>query len=143
MSKIRNIVVWTAKKDFKLNPPKGAKVSYANPRLWTGKVRPRYDAVYAPDYPHIEEAFRKAGRKIYRPDDNSGGDVQPVVQTSEPVQVVESEEEPQKVDEVETTWRNLPWPQLRSKACEHTDEPVKSKEQAIEILEKAEFDGNI
>mgnify|MGYP001033594562 CR=1 FL=1 len=100
MSKIRNIVVWTAKKDFKLNPPKGAKVSYANPRLWTGKVRPRYDAVYAPDYPHIEEAFRKAGRKIYRPDDNSGGDVDPeqvdgykvLLPTEGAIQLTESED---------------------------------------------------
>ena len=135
MNKIRNLVVWTAKKDSTFVPPKGAKVSYANPRLWKGNVRPIYDSVYAPDYPHIEEAFRKAGKQVYRPDNTPD----PVPQSVE--QVKEDDENP--VDDIGDTWRNLPWPQLRSKATEFTDEPIKSKDQAIEVLEKAEFDGRM
>lgn len=136
----RHIIVWATQKP-EITYPKMSRVSYANPRLWDSKIRPIYDAVYAPDYPHIEEAFAKAGVKAWRPD---GGVTNKQLEESiASIPVQDSKESSEDIDALAKEWRNLPWPQMRSRATEFTDEPIKSKEQAKEILEKAESEGKL
>jgi len=136
----RHIIVWAVQKPD-ITYPKMSRVSYANPRLWDKKIRPIYDAVYAPDYPHIEAEFERVGVKAWRPE---GGVSNKELQNSVADTVVqESKESSEDIDALSKEWRNLPWPQMRSKATAFTDEPIKSKEQAKEILEKAESEGKI
>lgn len=102
-------------------------VSHSNAQFFSAP-RPKFDAVYAPSYPHIEEAYKKIGRKVWRPEKA----VESVPQ--EPMEVVE---------EQTTDWREMKWPKLRSHAKNFTDEPITSKEQAEEVMLKAEQEGKL
>ena len=71
--------------------PKEYRKRQSNPAYWKRDgVRATFDAVYAPSYPEIEDAYSKAGKKIYRP---SGEDVaqEPAEEaSSEPSEATES-----------------------------------------------------
>lgn len=138
MSRIRVVAIWSVDREVVLPLPRGVKTTRSNPRLWDGVIKANHDAVYAPDYPHIEAAYKAAGREVYRPD----GVVQDQAEkpTGEPV---ESANVIIEEDVQETPWRELPWPLMRSKATGFTDEPVKNKDMAIEILERAEDEGKL
>lgn len=101
-------------------------VFHSNAQFFSA-ARPKFDAVYAPSYPHIEEAYKKIGRKVWRPE-----------------KVEETPQEPVQTDEEESTdWREMKWPKLRSYAKNFTDEPITSKEQAEEVMTKAEEEGKL
>ena len=146
--------------------PKEYRKRQSNPAYWKRDgVRATFDAVYAPSYPEIEDAYSKAGKKIYRP----SGEVvaQPVQEPSEATESVteddfkvvdtdaqaevekasdEAEKAPSEAsveESVEEDWRNLSWPKMRSLATNFTDEPVGSKAKAIEVLEQAESEGKV
>lgn len=149
-------------------------VTNSNPRLWKQDgVRSKFNAVFAPSFPEIEEAYAAAGKGIFRegeltfveqPEQEYDGDVSdadlnsplseddfasadvtdindtsPVSEAKAPA--VESEEEVVYGDD--NAWRDMSWPKMRSLATQFTDEPIKSKEQAQEVLEQAEADGKI
>lgn len=138
----KNIVVWAVKKPDNVTFPDASRVSYANPSLWDGKMRPLNDAVYAPDFPHIEKAYKDNGKIVWRPEGSVTNDTLEKSIADIPVQN-SKESAKDEEEEVETSWRGLPWPQLRSLATQFTDDPVKSKDQAKEILEQAETDGKL
>lgn len=135
MTRIRNLAIWSKEPNVDIELPVGAKVHRSNPRLWDGVIKASHDAVYAPDYPHIEAAYEAAGKVVYRPK----GDSQPKQEKPAEEPVVAEEEEIVE----ETPWRELPWPIMRSKATEFTEEPIKNKDMAIEVLEKAEQEGKL
>lgn len=119
------------------------EVARSNPNFFKHEgVQNRYAQVYAPSYPHIVEAYEAAGKVVYQAPVAVQEGVQEAVSTPEaPVEDVEQDVEPS--NEAEADWRDLGWPQLRSKATAFTEDPIKSKQQAIEILEQAEQDGLI
>ena len=104
-------------------------VFHSNAQFFSS-ARPKFDAVYAPSYPHIEEAYKKIGRKVWRPETKKKEKA-----VEEPVQV--------NYEEESTDWRDMKWPKLRSYAKNFTDEPITSKEQAEEIMAKAEEEGKL
>lgn len=152
MRKVKHIVVFTERSE---SPefPKTAKIEWANPYYYV-QPRNKADAVYAPNNPKIEDEYIRAGKIAWRPE---GEPEQTVVVDDVPEQVVEenpevpvsevSEETVSEVVEeeksVEGHWSELSWPKMRSLATEFTDEPVKSKDQAKEVLEQAEAEGKI
>lgn len=116
----------------------GYTVQYGNPRFYKSP-RPKYDMVYAPSYPNIEKDYEKLGKKIFRK--SSTDTSSESVSTEEVDAVTEGKEEPETQQEVH--WSELSWPKMRSLATNFTDEPIKTKEQAQEILSKAEQDGDL
>lgn len=137
------------------------RVRHTNPSFFRHEgVRTKFEAVYAPSFPKIEEAYEKQGKVVYRPGeeviekppitlktevvneppsgllieetDNEGN-------VKETVPVVEEAEE----EEEETDWREMKWLELRTFAKQFTDEKIENKEHAQEICEQAEKDGRI
>lgn len=109
------------------------KVSFGN-RKFFDKPRPKYKAVYSPSFPEVEEAYRKAGAEVLRVD------AEPSVE--DPAQ--DNLQEPEKPsDDVSEDWRNLSWPKMRGLANKFSEEPVKSKAEAVEVLEGAEEEGKL
>ena len=162
MKKIKTLVVWKTDKNLGFDIPEEITVTWSNPKFWNGVPRPIHDAVYAPDYPEIEKTHEKYGKVIWRPEEETKeetglqSDERIVVDDVPDVAYDESEEaddsetetnEEEVVDEEENDegedWRNLSWPKMRSLATEFTEEPVKSKAQAQEVLEQAEQDGKL
>ena len=124
-----------------LTPTTGLTVRYKKERSWTGSVVTRCNAVKA-TRPDIIEAYAAHGIPTY--EELTNGETQEETRQEErqEEQEVETEQEIQELlqasPEIPDGWRELPWPQLRSLACSLTDEPVKSKEQAIEVIESNE-----
>jgi len=127
------------------------------------KPRPKFDLVYAPSHPKIEADYEKIGKKVYRPSQEDVNpdpitDDQPVSPPSVSEDVQDSQEavdespvtlddfiseDVVKEDDENVHFSELKWPKLRSLAASFSDEPVMSKEQAKEILAKAEADGKL
>lgn len=136
MSKIRHLIVWTMSNE-KIEPPRGVRVSYANASKWDNKIRPIYDAVYAPEYPHIEEAFVQAGKQVYRPNGDTSSNPEPALPNDVSDDEVVDSSEDYKVDIDKMSWQ-----QLRSQAAKISDEPIMSKAQAKEVLKKHAEENN-
>lgn len=141
---IRRIVVFADKKEVDHLLPTAAAKEYGNRRFWDGGFRFNADAVYAPDYPEIEEVYKASGRRVYRPEVQPAPTTQPVDEkpAGEPVTASEDEDQGEPED-TPMNWRDLSWPKMRSLAKQFTDEPIKSKEQAEEILIAAEGEGKL
>lgn len=168
---IRKLTVFLARNESEPNYPANTSVEYENARFWDGRFRQNVPAVYAPSFPKIEEVYRASGRIVYREADygfGEGGQEAPIEQASkgvdeesyqptqapdepvddtpnEPEQSAEGEQESptEAPDEPKQDWRDLSWPKMRSFAKGFTDEPIKSKDEAIRILECAEGAGEI
>ena len=149
-------VIIYSRKSVDITKGKNFSVGYANPVLWSGKVLSRYTHVYAPDYPKIEQAYLDAGKAVYRKEGQEEVVPKKEPQKKEPEQPVNEtstdtpEESAQEANSDtteeandDTNWRELGWNKLRGLAGEFTEEPIKSKEQAIEVLEQAEAEGKI
>ena len=158
MKKINTLVIWKTDKNLGFDIPEEIKVTWSNPKFWNGVPRPIHDAVYAPDYPEIERVHEEHGKVIWRPDETveEKGDVQsderivvddvPNMDNPHAVEIVAAEEVNQEEIEApidQYNWRELSWPKLRSLATEFTEDPIKSKAQATEVLEQAERDGKL
>ena|SRR5690554_2327471 len=143
----------------KLDPIEGVIIRKTNPSFYN-KPRANFDAVYAPSYPKIEADYKGYGVEVFRPEgvEQAKPEEKPVeapVAYVEPVSAPTpsedtpeeevSSEEPTEAQEEEgqSDWRELSWPQLRSLAAQHSDEPIRSKDQAIETLEEAEQAGKL
>ena len=186
-------VMLTRKEKQDFTTPEGMVARHSNPNLWKGFISHREDYIYAPSYPKIEEAYEKAGKKIFRPENGAPKDegvVKPSVEenptpttpdTSTPTPsnnteesnnitnneynedtnvqkddivseddfIVEdvadkkSEEEMNDTSFIISQYDNaesIPWPKLRSVAAKISSVPVKSKEQAIEIVQAEYYD---
>lgn len=180
-------------------------VARANPKMFRGKVLTKFTAVYAPDYPRIEQAYVDKGISVYRPEgvdvpDYSEPEVDSfeienegtVVDTSTEAPTGSSKESSKESskDEADTptssseaaqddssatptattpeateapteaptasdfiisddpkqdeaNWRDLDWNGLRKEASNFTEEPIRNKAHAIEILEAAEAEGKL
>lgn len=150
----KHIVVFTSRED---SPefPESSKIEWSNPQYYA-KPRDKADAVYAPNRPKIEDEYVKAGKIAWRPEQRVVVDDVPK-QTEENIKTPVSEEESsdavhkeqgqigqeEEKEQVESHWSELSWPKMRSLATEFTEDPVKSKDQAKEILEKAESEGKL
>lgn len=141
----------------------------SNPAFWKNDgVRSIFDLVYAPSYPEIEKAYQDAGKGLYRVEGEAAEQVEASTNVStealqeakedfydsleqvdrDPNDVSEKEPVSDAEDVSEGTatedhWSELSWPKMRSLATTFTDEPVKSKDQAKEILAEAESAGKI
>ena len=120
-------------------------VTRSNPAYWKRDgVRDIFTHVYAPDFPAIEKAYKAAGKEVFRPE---GSVSQKPVETEEkvaqkPVNTIEEvPQKPVETEEGKADWTELGWVEMRSLATKYTDEPVKNKSQAKEVLEQAEKDG--
>ena len=160
--RVRTLVIYSNNKPD-IIIPEDIKVSYANPRFWNGVPRPIHDAIYAPEHPDIEKAHKDAGKVVWRPEGEAEPVVTSAVETSlessqEPVEAVEEDvveestsfvsterdsnaEDPAEASEPH--WSELSWPKMRSLATKFTEDPVKSKDQARDILLDAEAEGKI
>lgn len=94
--------------------------------LWNGKVHYNSTHVYAPSFPDVEEVYRKAGRVVLE---------RPGKQTVKEVPDVQED------TKSEPHWSDLNSPEMRALAENYTDEPVKNKKQAQEILTQVESEG--
>ena len=165
----------------------------SNPNYWHfDGVRNRFTHNYAPSYPKIEEAYEKAGKKIFLPDSEpkDSGAPEPSVEeaptltapdtppptpsnnteesnnitnneynedtnvqkddiVSEDDFIVEDVTDKKSKEEMNDTStiisqydnaESIPWPKLRSVAAKISSVPVKSKEQAIEIVQAEYYD---
>lgn len=161
MKTIKTLVVYDNGAPLTFEPPKDVIITRANPQFWNGVPRPLHDAVYAPQHPFIEEAHKKAGKVVWRPEEEA------VEAPQEPTggfkgvgEVVVGEPSKEELQELvdgqksvpaelameesfTNEWRSLSWPKMRSMATEYTEEPIKSKAQAQEVLEQAEKDGKL
>lgn len=164
----KHIVVFTSRED---SPefPESSKIEWSNPQYYA-KPRDKADAVYAPNRPKIEDEYVKAGKIAWRPEQRVV--VDDVPKNSEPLgtpvsgepdmepdtrpdpSAVEAPEDASEAsgepgqtagqeESTEPHWSELSWPKMRSLATEFTEDPVKSKDQAKEILEKAESEGKL
>jgi len=124
---IKHIVIFTEREDTP-ELPKGIRKEWCNPKCYD-KPRENADAVYCPHRPHIEEEYRALGKVVWRPEEATEAPV---------VNVVEEDAE-----EVTTNWRDLSWPKMRSLAKNFTDEPIKSKDEAIKVLTEAYESGEV
>lgn len=90
-------------------------VIYANPRFF---VKPMGSAAYYwTDDPDIAAAYEKRGIPKYP----MVGSLNKVVK-------------PEVIEDWDDNWRELSWPKLRSLAAQFTNQPVKNKEHAMEVL---------
>jgi hypothetical protein len=185
-------VMLTRKEKQDFTTPEGMVARHSNPNLWKGFISHREDYIYAPSYPKIEEAYEKAGKKIFRPDNepkdsgapehfveenptpvipdtppptpsnnteesnnitdneyNEDTNVQKDDIVSEDDFIVEDVTDKKPKSEVEddsyiisqySDAASIPWPKLRSVAAKISSVPVKSKEQAIEIVQAEYYD---
>lgn len=150
MNNPKHIVVFTSK-DESPEFPKSSKIEWSNPYYYV-QPRDKADAVYAPNNSKIEDEYVKAGKVAWRPSkDVSEAPKEPDMEpdtrpdpsaVEAPVDAPEASEEPGQTTGQED-WRDLSWPKMRSLATQFTDEPVKSKDQAREILEQAESEGKL
>lgn len=137
------------------------KINHSQPNNFNREGVRNFTHVYAPSYPHIEQAYEKAGKSIFRLDEKDVPKTpeikrEEIIVQDEPEQTV-SEDFDIGAEVIDTTlgkeseeyasdepipapsqWRELSWPKLRSLAKHYTEEPVKSKEQAEEIMLEAE-----
>lgn len=153
MSTAIHIVVFTEKADTP-EIPKPHIIEWSNPYYYD-KPRDKSTAVYAPNHPKIEEAYVKAGKVAWRPEGNikvvtvNEEVLEPVEDPTttfgEPDMEPDTRPDPSEVEQPldQKNWRDLSWPKMRSLATDFTDEPVKSKDQAKEILEQAESEGKL
>lgn len=121
---------------------KGVTYRHFQKHLWNGSAKHDATHFYAPSFKDVESVYEKAGKASYL------AEPRVEVEKEEPVredmtfsQDVDADVEVEDVKEKH--WSQLSWPKMRSKATELTDEPIKSKDQAKEILEKAESEGRI
>lgn len=120
------------KREFPTYP---GRIGHANPRYWRGETETGYRYFYA-DREDIREAYLAAG---YTPiEEYLGLDQEEKQDAKTQEEETEEQEEKESVD-IPEEWEDLSWPKLRSLASSLTDEPVKSKEQALEII-RAEID---
>lgn len=157
MARKNILVLLTRYEQSTFIPPENMKVTYSVPQQWKGDVRHNIDAIYAPSFPNIEDVYKQAGREVYRPEVTVHTRTSHPTKTGEQIDQENDPSEPKvsqsytmtqeddgetKIDDVEH-WSELSWPKMRSRATAFTDEPIKSKEQAKEILAKAESEGKI
>lgn len=160
MTKSTNIkVIAYPKGELPFQGDDAVKVEIGNAALFKKPLR-RYNAVYAPNYPKIEAAYVDIGVGIYRPDAEAVSEPVKAPENSTPVgEVIISNKEaeieaeavtepfvepaPEESEEKSENWRDLGWNPMRKLAAQFTEDPIKSKDHAIEVLEQAEAEGKI
>lgn len=112
-------------------------VKKTNPKYWKQDgVRKNFHFFYAPNHPEIIVAYEAEGMKQLVMET-------PKVVETVPERPIRDAEQASGQEEVQTPWRDLSWPLMRSKATEFTDEPIKNKEMAVQVLEQAESEGKL
>lgn len=122
MSSKSNILLFEAV-DYNFQENGFIKPTNSNPLHWGNIVRQTFTHVYAPSFPNIESAYEAVGIKVWRPE-----------ATQEPVVEV-VEEQP------EQDWRDKSAAELKEIASGYTFDEVKTKKQAIEVLEESNYMG--
>lgn len=117
---------------------KDYEVKKTNPAYWhLDGVRKNFHFIHAPSYPEIVKAYADEGiGQLETGEIKVESEPQPESSPETP------ETDTEEVSE-EKPWRELSWPKMRSKAAEFTEEPIKNKDMAIEVLEKAEQEGKL
>jgi len=130
------------------------KVTFSNPSFWKRDgVRSVFTHVYAPDYAEIENAYKKAGKIVFRPEGatdktQSVSYNQEKDATENPVEVDSEEDKQNAEDNADNSdnarhWSSLSWIEMRSLAAKYSDKPIRNKKIAEEVLKKAEAEGKI
>ena len=129
MSSKSNIILFE-KVDYNFQENGFVRPTNSNPQYWGKIVRTTFSHVYAPNHPHIESAYEAVGIKVWRPE----------AAQVEPTPVVE--EVPSDAPEVvKEDWRDKPAADLKEIAQPFTSDEVKTKKQAIEVLEANNYNG--
>lgn len=131
------------------------KINHSQPKNFNREGVRQFTHVYAPSYPHIEQAYEKAGKSIFRLDEKDIPKAPEIKREEITIQDETISEDfdveaevvdtaPSEESEIPPSqWRELSWPKLRSLAKNYSDEPVKSKEQAEEIMLEAESNNRL
>ena len=116
---------------------KSDEVRFMARNMFDGRAFNRATHIFSPHSKEIEDVYAKAGKRVVRKQEALGPKVEKFEDMASPEDV--------KAEDVQESkhWSELSWPKMRSLATDFTDEPIKSKEQAKEILEKAESEGKI
>ncbi len=166
----KNTIILFERVDFVFDKRKWNTVN-SNPQYWKmDGVRNRFTHVYAPSFPAIETAYEKAGKKIFRPENNESDIKEDIkdsttssstpndnsapmesiknsdVQEHNEEEVVDNSpvtEDDFTVEDTKPNWREMKWLELRTFAKQYTDEVIKNKEHAWEILEELESQGKL
>lgn len=124
---------------------KADEVRHMARNMFDGRVFNRATHIFSPHSKEIEDVYAKAGKRVVRKQEEPKPE--PKVETTREGMTSSQDTgvdvEVEDVQEEKKHWSELSWPKMRSKATEFTDEPIKSKEQAKEILEKAESEGKL
>ena len=129
--------------DVPFEKEKGVVYRHFEKNLWNGRAKHDATHFYAPSFKDVSEVYGKAGKQEY------GAKPKVEVKKEEPVREAMTFSQDIDVDvevgDVQESkhWSELSWPKMRSLATDFTDEPIKSKEQAKEILAQAESEGKI
>ena len=90
----------------------------------------------------VSDSFVSTGRdkgpEVSKEEDTQSKETEDAVQQSEG-----QEKEEQVISDEAPHWSELSWPKMRSLATQFTKDPVKSKDQAREVLLDAEAEGKI
>jgi len=162
LTNIKRIAVFANEKEVDHLIPENVIRVYSNARYWDGKYRENCDSVYAPNHPKIEDVYKESGRVVFRPSEGKTSEkaedkpkkedekeapkdevyeIQSDGVAFKETEDESSEDSPSEASSDETPWRDLSWPKMRSLATNYTDEPIKSKQSAQDVLEKAESEG--
>lgn len=112
------------------------EVRKSNPNYWYIDGVRKTDAVYAPSSPEIEKAYSEAGVELYRPSSANNGD------TNEP-QVEEEQVVEEQTTEESVDYESMSAADVKSIASQFTDEPVKTKAEALVVISKAVEEGKL
>ena len=134
MSSKSNIILFE-KVDYNFQKNGFIKPTNSNPQYWGKIVRTTFTHVYAPNHPHIESAYEAVGIKVWRPEATQ---VESTPVAEEVLAEVPVETTPEVVKE---DWRDKPAADLKDIAQAYTSDEVKTKKQAIEVLEANNYKG--
>jgi hypothetical protein len=99
---------------------------YQNPSWFLDRVEGATRVIVHGDYPAIVDAYRKAGVPVTV--DGLEGDAEPLEPALGAAQ--------RALDPaIPADWRDLDWPELRSLASKVSEEPIKTKEDAVDAIE--------
>jgi len=123
------------------------QVTFSNPSFWKRDgVRSVFTHVYAPDFPEIENAYKKASKIVYRPEVSTDTTQRSSCDKEEEIEEKPTEtnkEDKQNGEDNTEHWSNLSWIEMRSLAAKYSDKPIKNKKIAEEVLKQAETEGKI
>lgn len=129
--------------DFDFKAEGFSKPARENPRFWNGVAVGRYDFAYAPSFPKIEAAYKKAGVSIYRPNNAVEAPTKPSEPVQEPIEAISEGEVEQPVESLtersSDDWKELNATKMKELAKEVLGKEYNTKKEAQAALEEAGY----